>query len=112
MYIINFLPKEIRIKSQISSGISFYLGKKIDKKSIAFNMIHIPITQTLLIIYLIPFILYSSFLICFIPITQKTNAAIVTSIFITSNILSISTSEIIYYFTLGGICNPAGSPTY
>ena len=62
-------------------------------KSIALNMIHIPVTLVPPSIYLIPVLLYLSFLIYLTPVTQKTNAVIVTIATITNNILSILTSK-------------------
>jgi len=62
-------------------------------------MIHMPVILVPNNIYLMPVILYSSFLRVFIPITQKTNAIIVTRVFITINILNIPSSIFVNFFT-------------
>lgn len=60
------------------------------KKSMAIKTIHTPVTLIPHNIYLRPFILYLSHWRYLIPIIQITTATIVTRMFITSNILSIS----------------------
>ncbi|MFT5872543.1 MAG: hypothetical protein ACI8WT_001474 [Clostridium sp.] len=77
-----------------------YIGKKVGMKSMAHIITHIPEILLDQSIHLIPFLLHWSFLKHLIPTTKKSNAVIITRIFIENNILNILASKILYFITV------------